>query len=236
MPAKKWSSGRRPSLKCNEEAKAMGYPSTRGGMGVAPFDSIADSLRATQGAVIDMYRQPDKLHEAMEKIADRTIKQAIETANDSSGIMVSFPLHKGDDTFMSDEQFEVFYWPTLKKVILAIIEEGLMVMCFAEGRYNRRLDALADLPKGWTMWQFDQTDMTEVKRKLGNVCCISGNVPASLMVTGTPREVKEYCRWLIETCGKGGGYILSGGCSATEGKAENFHVMMEAAKEYGVYK
>ena len=221
---------------CNREGLGAGFPSMRGGMGVAPFDSIADSLRGTRGVALDMYRQPDKLHEAMEGIADRTIEQAITTANDSNGIMVSFPLHKGDDTFMSDEQFDTFYWPTLKRVILALIEEGLMVMLFAEGRYQRRLARIAELPRGWTMWQFDQTDMTKAKEILGDTACIAGNVPASLVCTSTPQEVKEYCRKLIEVCGKGGGYILTGGASATEAPAENLRVIMEAAKEYGVYK
>ena len=221
---------------CNDEAQAAGFPSIRGGMGVAPFDTLGDSLRGTQGVILDMYRQPDKLHEAMDRVADLTIANALSTANDANGIMVSFPLHKGDDTFMSDKQFEEFYWPSLKKVILALIDEGLMVMCFAEGRYERRLEALSELPKGWTMWQFDQTDMGNVKRVIGDVCCISGNVPSSLVATGTARAVKEYCRKLIETCGKGGGYILTGGASVSETNPENLRAFMEAAREYGVYK
>ncbi len=221
---------------CNEEGQAAGFPSMRGGMGVAPFDTLGDALRGTQGIIMDMYRQPDKLHAAMDKIADITIDNALAMTDNATGIMVSFPLHKGDDTFMSDEQFETFYWPSLKKVILALIEEGLMVMCFAEGRYERRLEALSELPKGWTMWQFDQTDMANVKRVLGDVCCISGNVPSSLISKGTPQAVKERCRQLIETCGKGGGYILTGGAAVAETNPENLRAFMEAAKEYGVYK
>jgi len=57
-----------------------------------------------------------------------------------------------------------------------------------------------------------------------------------MVITGTPKEVKECCRKLIETCAPGGGYILAGGASATEAKAENLRALMEAAKEYGVYK
>lgn len=220
---------------CNRRGASAGYPSMRGGMGVAPFDTLADSLRGTQGAIMDMYRQPEKMHEAMDRISRRTIQNCIEMADASGGIMVSFPLHKGDDTFMSDKQFEEFYWPSLKKVILALIQEGIMVMCFAEGRYERRLDAIAELPKGWTEWQFDQTSMKNAKNIIGDVACIAGNVPASLMVTGTPADVKKACRQLIEDCASGGGYILTGGCSATEATAENMHAMMEAAREYGVY-
>ena len=49
------------------------------------------------------------------------------------------------------------------------------------------------------------------------------------------QDVKEYCRKLIETCGKGGGYILAGGAQVDNGKLENVRAML-AAKEYGVYK
>jgi uroporphyrinogen-III decarboxylase len=121
-------------------------------------------------------------------------------------------------------------------VIDALIDEGIMASLFAEGRYNRRLEYIKDFPRGWVTWQFDQTDMADAKRIVGQTCCISGNVPSSIMLTGTAGEVKEYCRKLIETCAKGGGYILSGGASMTEAKPENLRAMMEAAKEYGIYK
>jgi uroporphyrinogen-III decarboxylase len=71
---------------------------------------------------------------------------------------------------------------------------------------------------------------------VGKTACIMGNVPSSVMCTGTPQAVKEYCRKLIEDCGQGGGYILTGGAQATEATPENFRAMMAAAKEYGVYK
>jgi uroporphyrinogen-III decarboxylase len=119
----------------------------------------------------------------------------------------------------------------LKKFILALIEEGIMVSLFAEGKYNNRLEQVKDLPAGWILWHFDQTDMARAKQVLGNQI-LAGNVPTSLMCTGTPEAVKEYCRKLIETCGRDGGYILTGGASAAEVKAENLRAMMAAAKEY----
>jgi len=145
-------------------------------------------------------------------------------------------LHKGDDTFMSRKQFERFYWPSLKTVIDTLIEEGISIRLVAEGRYNQRLDYIKDFPKGWVTWQFDQTDMANAKKIVGGTCCIAGNVPASVMITATAKEVKERCRKLIETCAPGGGYILTGGAAATEAKAENLRALMEAAKEYGVYR
>ncbi len=223
------------TLEVSREVRSAGFPAMGGGSGMAPFDVMGDFLRGTNGIFTDMYRQPDKLHEAMDKIADLMIARGKETAKNINAIMMSFPLHKGDDTFMSDKQFETFYWPSLKKVILAFIEEGLMVSLFAEGAYNNRLKQITDLPKGWVNWTFDRTDMKKAKEILGSTCCISGNIPASLMITGTAQEVKDYCRKLIEACAPGGGYILAGGCSATETNAENLRAIMQTAKEYGVY-
>jgi uroporphyrinogen-III decarboxylase len=109
-------------------------------------------------------------------------------------------------------------------------------MIVAEGRYNRRLEIIKDLPKASVMWLFDQTDMGNAKEVLGDTACIAGNVPASLLVTGTAQDVKAYCRILIEVCGRGGGYILTGGASIDQGKPENLRAMIEAVKEYGVYR
>ncbi len=216
----------------NREAVEMGFPAGRGGMGIAPFDVIGDFLRGTTGAAIDMFRQPDKLLEAIDVITEINIKRFIETP----GHTIGFPLHKGDDTFMSRKQFEKFYWPSLKKTIDALIEEGFMVSLFAEGAYNERLEYIGDFPKGWVTWMFDKTDMARAKKMIGDKCCISGNVPGSIVITGTPRQVKEECRKLIETCAPGGGYILAGGCTATETKnPANFRAFMEAAREYGMY-
>jgi hypothetical protein len=219
----------------SNHALAAGFPAMRGTMAVAPFDTMGDSLRGTQGVILDMYRQPEKLLRAIDVITPITIDNAVAAVDASGGFMCSFPLHKGDDTFMSDRQFEKFYWPSLRKVVDALIQEGIMVMLFAEGKYQKRLKMVNDFPPGWVMWQFDQTDMAEAKRLLGANTCIAGNVPTSLMCTGTAAQVKRYCRELIEACAPGGGYILMGGASATETCPDNLKAMMEAAREYGTY-
>jgi uroporphyrinogen-III decarboxylase len=221
-------------MKFGREAQAAGFPGMRGAVSFAPFDTLSDALRGTKGVIMDMYRQPDNVLKAVDMIADFNIRNTVEAVNASGGIMVMFPLHKGDDTFMSNDQFEKFYWPSLRKVIKGLINEGIMVMLFAEGKYNNRLEQVNDIPGGWILWHFDQTDMTRAKEVLGNQC-LTGNVPTSLMCTGTPEAVKECCRELIEVCGRGGGYILNAGAGSAQVKEENLRAMMDAAKEYGVY-
>ena len=219
-------------------AISRGYATMFGGgpMAGAPFDHFADMLRGTRGIIMDMYRQPQKLHEAMEFWLNLMIETSVKNFPMTNCPMIMMPLHKGDDTFMSDKQFETFYWPYLRRLFMALIEEGLVPMPFAEGRYTNRLKQIADTPRSAVVWYFDQTDMAKAKRILGNVSCIAGNVPSGLVMTSTPEKVKENCRKLIETCAPAGGYILAGGASVEKGNIENLRAMMESAYEYGVYK
>jgi uroporphyrinogen-III decarboxylase len=214
----------------------MGFPALTGGTAFAPFDTIGDGLRGTQAIMRDMYRQPEKLLAALDVVANLTIKSVLSSPGAARGMRVWFPLHKGADGWMSQKQFDTFYWPQLKKVMDAFINEGLQITLFAEGSYNTRLESVTDFPKGTVHWQFDQSDMARAKKIMGNKFSIEGNVPTSLLVTGTPESVKEYCRRLIETCGPGGGYILGAGASSNEIKFENALAMVQAAKEYGRYR
>ena len=81
--------------------------------------------------------------------------------------MVTYPLHKGADGWMSQKQFDTFYWPSLKKVMDAFIKEGLIQNMFAEGGYNTRLETVNEFPKGSVCWYFDKTDMAKAKTDPG---------------------------------------------------------------------
>jgi len=207
-----------------------------GGFAKAPFDTIGDTLRGTTGIMQDMFRRPDKLLEALDKVADLTIKTILSSPNIANMTTVMYPLHKGADGWMSQKAFDTFYWPSLKKVMDAFINEGLIQTLFAEGSYNTRLEYVNDFPKGTVTWYFDRTDMSQAKKILGKDCCLQGNVPSSMIVTGTPEETKEYCRNLIETVGEGGGFILAAGSVSDNPRLENIQAMMAAVREYGFYR
>ena len=108
----------------------------------------------------------------------------------------------------------------------------------AQGGYNSRLEAISDLPRGRTLWAFGaETDMKRAKEVMGDVACISGNVPASLVYAGSPVEIREHCRQLIKTAGKGGGYLFAtaSGIPRTT-RVENVRALMDSAMEFGVYR
>jgi uroporphyrinogen-III decarboxylase len=137
---------------------------------------------------------------------------------------------------MSEEQFQKFYWPTLRKVIIGLVNEGMVPQLFVEGGYNQRLEVISDVPKGKVVWWFDLTDMARAKKTVGRVACIAGNVPLSLLCTATPDEVKAYCKELIDVAGQDGGFIFSTGAGMQGAKAENVSAMIEFSKDYGIYQ
>lgn len=218
------------------EMATLGFPNVLGGFTKAPFDTIGDTLRGTKGIMLDMYRQPDKLLQALEAITPIMIGMGLGAAQQTGNPVIFMPLHKGADSFLSDVQFKKFYWPTLQKVIEGLIEGGCIPFLAAEGGYNTRLEDIRALPKGKTLWMFDQTDMTKAKEIVGDTLCLFGNVPSAMLKIGTPEEVKEYCKKLIDTAGKGGGFIMGNGAFFDHAKPENIQAMVEFTKEYGVYK
>lgn len=207
---------------------AQGFPQFYGSAAIAPFDGLSDVLRSTRGVMLDMYRRPDDVIAACEMYAKFTAENPLLQMSGSP--LVFIPLHKGADRFMSQEQFETFYWPSLKKVMLDLVEEGFVPAPFAEGSYNHRLETIADFPPGSCLWHFDQTDMQRASEVLGDVCPIMGNVPASLTATGTPEQMTAYCRDLVETVGQLGNFILTSGCQVDEAREENLVAMIASVK------
>jgi uroporphyrinogen-III decarboxylase len=93
--------------------------------------------------------------------------------------------------------------------------------------------AIADIPRGKAVCWFERTDLVRAKEVLGHVGCLRGNVPASMLTTGTPEQVDAYCRMLIEKVGKGGGFILDGAIGVPdESKPENVRAMYESVRRY----
>ncbi len=216
-----------------------GAGTSGGGMGVggAPFDMISDFLRGMRGAMLDIYQCPDKLLAACEKILEWRISRAVPFTPDAMGNprRMFMALHRGSDGFMSVKDFEKFYWPTLKKAILTTIDLDCIVSPFFEGIWDQRLEYLLDFPKGKVVFHCELTDVFRAKEIIGDRMCIQGGVPPTILQAGSPQDVEEHVKKLIDVVGKNGGLIVGPGSASDYARPENVRAMIETVKKYGQY-
>jgi uroporphyrinogen-III decarboxylase len=216
--------------------KDRGFPMLAAPHSNSPYDFITDFLRGMRGIMLDMYRHPEQLMAAIDLFTPMMIENALSVYKNSGNPRVFMPLHRGAGGFMSNEQFAKFYWPSLKKIFLDLIEAGLTPMPFFEGDYTPRLEFLAELPKGKVLGNFHVVDLKKFKEILGETMCFRGNVPPSLLIAGTPQKVKDYVKMLIDMFADNGGLVIDGGSGIPyESKVENVEAMTEAVFDYGVF-
>lgn len=215
--------------KISARLQSSGFPTLKSGFEKAPFDMIGDTLRGVKGMIMDMYRRPNDVIAACDRLVPIVIRDAVSACNSMGAAFVFFPLHKGADSFMSPDQYKRFYWPSLRAVMEGLNREGIIPILFAEGSYNKRLEIIADYPKGWSLWYFDQTDMRKAREILGGTACIQGNVPSSLMTTAPVEQLRAYCEDLLDIF-KDGGFILANGAVLDDSTDEHVRTLLEIVR------
>lgn len=218
-----------------QEMAKRGFPGRDGGCTQAPFDTLGDFFRGTRGIMMDMYRRPEKLLKALDVLTPWMIQMGVADGKKTGNPRIFIPLHKGSDAFMSEEQFRTFYWPSLKKLMLGLIDEGMNPSLFVEADHTSRLEIMRDVPAGKIIYHMENTDIFKAKEILGDRVCLRGNVPISMLCLGTPGDVKAYCKKLIDIVGKNGGFIMDSSVGIEDAKIENLKAMIDFTKEYGVY-
>jgi hypothetical protein len=213
----------------------MGFPQYFQGAALPPYDIISHSMRGMTGTMTDMYRRPEKVLQACEKILELTLARPIPKPNAMGNIRYFMTNTRGSDDFLSPKHFDTFYWPTFKKLVQTLIDRGVTPCIFFEGNFTSRLSYLLEFPKGKLLARLDTTDIFKAKEILKDHVCIQGNIPSTLLQVGTVQDIKDYCKKLIDVVGKGGGFILSPRSSTDEVKPENLKAMIDFTQEYGVY-
>jgi uroporphyrinogen-III decarboxylase len=202
----------------------------------APFDIIADKLRGYKGLCMDMFRQPKKVLAACEAMMPHLLHVALSGADPAKNVPVGLWMHRGCVPFLSPEQFERFYWPTLKQIIEELWAHGHQTLFYAEGEWNPNLKYIAQLPDLSIIYHVDRGDIFEVHRAVGHKFCLSGGIPNDLLAFGTPEQVRECCKKVIDGVARDGGYIMDASAIMQDDtKVENLGAMTEFTREYGVY-
>ena len=213
-----------------------GTVSAIAGIFKAPLDILADKLRGYVGLTMDLMERPAKVLTACEALMPHLFNVAVSTADPTGTVPLGFWMHRGCVPFVNQEQFERFYWPTLKPIIQELWSRGHQTLFYAEGDWNAHLDAFAELPDRSIVYHVDRADIFEVHRKLGHKFCLSGGVPNFLLAHGTPEQVRDRCKEIIDGVAQDGGYIMDASAIVqNDARVETMQAMTEFTREYGGY-
>jgi len=202
----------------------------------APLDILADKLRGYLGLCTDLMERPKKVLGACEALQPHLAHVALTSADPAKQVPITMWMHRSCVPFISFEHFDTIYWPTVKPIIEYLCGEGYQVMFYAEGKWGPHLDRFAELPDASIIYHSDRDDIFEVHAKLGHKFAISGGVPNDLLAFGTPDQVRQRCKAIIDGVATDGGYIMDASAIIqNDAKIENVQAMTDFTREYGVY-
>ena len=176
------------NIELSEKAIELGYPSVMGARAIIPFDVYSDFHRGTLETMLDLYEHPEVIKHFTERYLEKILQNLTRMSKINPGKWVFIPLHKGMDSFLTDQQYSEFYWPQLQKIINHIVDIGMVPFVYTEGPYNSRVKYLRDVPKGKVIYSFEDADPVMVKKELGDTACLTGFFPVYELHYGTKQK------------------------------------------------
>ena len=217
--------------------KKQGLVMQMGYQAEMPFDTFSQGRNVINFSK-DLFNIPDKIGKAATKLADGYAAFAILTAKAFMGVpRVQLYLHRTSNSFISPRHFENLAFPSMEIIINRLIDAGITPILHCDGDWLKNLKVMRRLPAKKCILQLDgMTDIFRAKEEIGDHMCLFGDVSALRLVMGSPQEVDEYCHRLIEDVGKGGGFILAGGCEIlSNSRPENLKALINSVYKYGYY-
>jgi hypothetical protein len=202
-------------------------------MVMPPFETLS-MARSFGPFLLDFIKRPQKVLAAMDVMMAESLEQAKAHMKTTPHLFGNTAISRSAATFISPVYFQKFVFPYVQQIVDLYVRKNLIMIFHLDQNWLPFLPLFMALPEGKYILQLDgMTDMFEAKKIVGKRMAIMGDVPARLLKLGTPHDVEQYCRKLIDTVGKGSGFILSCGCDLpVDAKFENVKAMVDTAKNY----
>ncbi len=211
-------------------------PAAINGILKSPFDIIADKFRGYIGLTMDLADHPQTVARAVDAMMPHMLAVAKGTADPAGILPVTIWMHRGCVPFINPQQFDRYFWPSLKPIIEELWADGHQTLFYAEGKWDYHWDSFLELPAGSIIFHCDRDDVFAAKKKLGHKFAISGGIPNRLLSFGTAEEVRSFCRKVISEVAVDGGYIADASAiMQNDVSIENLRVMTDTFREFGGY-
>jgi len=193
--------------------------------------------RSMQPFMMDLFDHREKINSVNRLWTKGMIQIAINGAKFVGEPTIFLGCSRTSSTFISPKMFEELVLPEYEYAVNKILDAGMTPLFHCDTNWTKFLPYFKKFPAKKCILELDgATDIRKAKEIVGDRMCIMGDVPAFLLSFGSKDDVMNYCKALIEDIGKGGGFILSSGCSIpSNAKSENVKAITEAAEEWGRY-
>ncbi|MEJ2182903.1 MAG: uroporphyrinogen decarboxylase family protein [Nitrospirota bacterium] len=192
----------------------------------ARFVGEEDMMKAT-------FKRREFVHKVCAFITELLIRLYEPLVKDGTLQVISLadPTASGD--LISKKQFKDFAVPYLRKFTDWAKSQNAHTLVHICGNTTDRLELMPET--GASCISLDhKTDIAKAKELLHGKMCFAGNVdPVAIMLQGTPEQVREVSRRVIETAGTDGGFVLMPGCDIPPTVPyENIQAFIGAAREW----
>lgn len=209
---------------------AAGVPVLSGGDVTTPLELLCGS-RSLERFARDLHQRPDLLQTVMDEIVPHLAARACARARAMGFPGIWLGGWRGAPGMLSRPMWERFVWPYMRRLALEIIEHGLIVILHLDAEWTRELERFKELPPKKCLMALDGfTDIWRAREVLDGHMCLMGDVPPGLLAMGTPEQVYDYSRRLVEGLGPEG-FILQSGCDIpANAPLANVQAMVAAAE------
>lgn len=215
--------------KIGKEAMVMG----RADQG--PFNLLC-ILRGTQEFMLDLFEEDEEvIFHALEWCTKACIAFA-KAQLEAGANVTSMGDAYASPNLVSPDIYRKFALPYEKKVVEAVQTELLPYSIHICGDTTKIISDMGQT--GAKILEVDwKLDMGEARKAVPESTILMGNVnPSDPLYLGTPQQVDEAVKKVVEAT-KGQGLIISSGCAiGANTKPENMRAFVEAAKKYGTYE
>ena len=208
-----------------DTGEILPFVTSRGPMCTAGF------VRSTTDFMIDLVEKPEWAHKLL-NVCTNLIIDWLKAQHKAMGDTVEGIFILDDIVgFVNEEHYQEFAHPYLKKICDAFPDFPVKIY-HNDAEVQACLDYLPDCGFNVLNWG-KQTDIAEVKERVGDRMCLMGNVnPLEVGVRGTPEEVREATLDVLEKGGDRGMILSVGGGTSPGMPKQNIEAMLQALKEF----
>ena len=220
---------------CRILVKEVGFRGAVSGFCFGPL-GVLNMMRGAEHLFRDCMNHPREVMAALETITDVLIEY-VEAQCDEGVLAVTLDTLFASWNGLSREMWERIEAPFVREIARAVRQKGCLVAVHNCGHgvyFDSQIRCMEPGIISFAHLPDDCHDRKELKNRYGDQVVLMGMVETPLLGYGSPFDVMQECRRMIDDLADGGGFILAPGCEYPPNlPMDNALAIAMAARNYG---